>query len=150
VEIEDQLTFHNVKCLPSFLSHHPLPPPVLRSCSLASVLPLLLEVVHSRSDGVSLNVTCLVCASTILSFSVKSENPSSYVPVPLDRDLECLGDGIKALSVPPSVASRTYACGCLDALLPRLFGGLLKMAPWPAAALVLRGVAAPSEPELRG
>jgi hypothetical protein len=70
-------------------------------------------------DGVSLNVTCLVSPSAILSRSVISDSDISSTYLTCSRSLECLGDGIRALSVPPSVTSRTYAGRALDVLGPR-------------------------------
>ncbi len=70
-------------------------------------------------EGVSLNVTCLVSPSAILSLSVMSDTETSSTYVSSSRSLECLGDDIRAFSVPLTFAPRTSVSRTLEVLRPR-------------------------------
>jgi hypothetical protein len=75
--------------------------------------------------GVSLKLTCLTSLSAALSRCASSVAVgSTYLSASRTRSLDRRGDGISALdgkarSVPPSVASRTYAGRARDVLLLR-------------------------------
>jgi hypothetical protein len=60
--------------------------------------------------GVSLKLTCLASLSALLSLSANSDAvTSTYRTLSRPLDLDLFGEGIGDFSVPPSVASRTYA-----------------------------------------